>query len=638
MVARRNHVKEKGCNMGEYFRWVNISKREYLCPNDFDCGNKFYESGHKRDPVMRALHELLSFRWKGDAIVFLGDEGQILPDAHYGILRELDMQAKSDDYFDYICENYRNISCLFRETEKVVREEIEDYLEADQKGCPHEQVNQYGIEIHDPFAGLFAMKGRNFRYTVNHTKKEYYSSEEIRVYHESGYSYEYLDPLPVLMGYGRSVKPGLWLDDTIGVSDEVDSKYSFLSEICLKDDGSIMVPRNQDARHMRKIACDWQREFTPLILARGKKYFEEGRVGRVQSDGETYVASVEGTERYEVEITLDGERIEEMDCSCPYAERDNCKHMAAVLFALESEKLAIEELPPVKKPPIISRVPVEMPWLEAIDNLPEAVIRRELLKQVERDEQLKERLAFLYLGKLPEYQLQNWKADLQTIAEDHADRRGRIGCDDVWEFLNDLGNFLESKLPALLEIKAVMDAFHLVWLVMETALEWPVDDPNDEMGFLFVDCEEALRKIFPMATQTQRERMQQWYQEHRNEEWPGDMVYMDYIFKNLTQPELPNIGKRYVKYIDDVPCFLCEGEWISFPKRHHLYYDFVEDTAAYQEAVPVIEEIIKENLDEMYGSFGSCHTIWRQRKQLLMEKYGIEWFSPAQLNRAVCFD
>ena len=130
----------------------------------------------------------------------------------------------------------------------------------------------------------------------------------------------------------------------------------------------------------------------------------------------------------------------------------------------------------------------------------------------------------------------------------------------------------------------------------------------------------------------------QWYQEHRNEEWPSGVDHMDRVFRALDQPEPSVTEKRSIKYIDCVPYFLYKDEWMPFPKRRHLYYDFVEETSAYKEAMPIIEEIIKENLGEMYGCLGSCHAIWHQRKQLLLEKYGIEWFSPAELNRCVCFD
>lgn len=383
---------------------------------------------------------------------------------------------------------------------------------------------------------------------------------------------------------------------------------------------------------------DWQDEFAPHILARGKKYFEEGRVGRIQRDGKTYFASVEGTEDYEVEISLGEECVEEMLCNCPYAEGDNCKHMAAVLFALESGDASIEELPPAKQPTIVSHIPMEMPWLEAIDRLPEDVVRKELLKVADRDERLKERLAVLCLGKLPEGQIQNWKADLQKIAGEYTNRRGRINDEDTWDYLNDLGNFLDAKLPLLIEVKAVMDTFHLVWIVMETALEWEIDDDYDGLCDLFQDCENVLRMLRSMAKDEQWEQMQQWYQEHRNEEWPGGVEYMDRVFRELTQPSAPVTEKRIVKFCGRTPYFLEAGVWIPFPMRGHLYYDFVEETEAYKEAETIIEEIIKENLGELYGHFGSCHAIWHQRKQLLLERYGIEWFSPVELNRGVCFD
>lgn len=114
--------------MGEYFDWVNVNKREYICPGDFDYGNKFHESLHKNNSVLRGLYELLSRRWKGDPVVFLGDEAEISKDTPYGLLRDLLAQAGTNHYHDFICENYRNVSYLFRDAEKEVREGISNYI------------------------------------------------------------------------------------------------------------------------------------------------------------------------------------------------------------------------------------------------------------------------------------------------------------------------------------------------------------------------------------------------------------------------------------------------------------------------------------------------------------------------------
>ena len=383
---------------------------------------------------------------------------------------------------------------------------------------------------------------------------------------------------------------------------------------------------------------DWKEEFAPHIWARGQKYYEDGKVSRIQRCGNTYIASVEGTEDYKVDIAFADTKIAHMHCNCPYALENNCKHMAAVLFALEDDRICIEELPPAKQPPIVSHVPLEMPWLEAIDKLPEEVVRKELLKRADRDDRLKERLALLYLGKLPEGQLQNWKADLQNIAGEYLDPSGRINDENTWEFLEDLSNFLNAKLPLLLEVDAVMDAFHTIWITMETAVEWEIDDYYEQLSEFFYDCLQALRTTWMQATQEQQEQMLQWYKENRKDEWPGGIEQVDQVFQLLTIPNISGKEKRIVKYFEEVPCFHCGGEWVSFPKKGHLYYDFVEETTAYKEAQPVVEEIIKKNLGEFYGCFGSCHKIWQQREQLLWDMYGIEWLSPATLNRAVCFD
>lgn len=408
-----------------------------------------------------------------------------------------------------------------------------------------------------------------------------------------------------------------------------------LKAMVKKDDGVVIVtpPKKQTT-----IESSWKDEFAPHILARGTKYFEEGHVSRIQRVNNTYIADVEGTYEYEVEITIEDGGIKGMLCNCPYAETDNCKHMAAVLCALETEDIAIEELTLAPTPPIVSHIPLEMPWLEAIDNLPEETVRKELLKRADREDWLKERLAVLYLGGLPEGQIQNWKADLQEIASHYINRRGWISDEDAWEFTDDLGDFLNDHLPLLLEVNAVMDAFYLVWIVMETALEWHVDNSDDDVDDLLEGCEERLRKVYSMATDEQREQMMQWYQEHRNPEWPGSVENMDHIFQSLTLANIPVKGNRVIKYVYEAPCFLFDGKWITFPKRGDLYYDFVEDTAVYKEVEPIVEAMIMEILGERYDYFGACHAIWHHKKRLLMEKYGIEWFTPVELNPCVDFD
>ena len=121
--------------MGEYYDWVNIDKKEYICPNDFDLGNKLHESAAAGNPLLGALYNLLSTDWKGDAIVFLGDQTNITDKDTNPVLRRLsaERQAWGEPGYDadYVTEVYRCISGLFKAAEEEVRHEIEGMIEFD---------------------------------------------------------------------------------------------------------------------------------------------------------------------------------------------------------------------------------------------------------------------------------------------------------------------------------------------------------------------------------------------------------------------------------------------------------------------------------------------------------------------------
>ena len=221
--------------MGEYFNWVNVDRREYICPSDFDFGSKYHESMHIGNTFLKALRTLLSTEWKGCRILFLGDEGENPGRSSTGVLASLQEQTELYDpkghYFDMICETYRNVSGLFHEAESEVRKEISYYLEDYRQGPNNDLPNEYGIDIENPFKGLFLKTGRDFLYTINETKKVYYALGLTKVYGNTGIELLDVDPLPMLMGYGRVAEPALWLGDIIRVSDEPELEYALLEEV-----------------------------------------------------------------------------------------------------------------------------------------------------------------------------------------------------------------------------------------------------------------------------------------------------------------------------------------------------------------------------------------------------------------------
>ncbi len=74
----------------------------------------------------------------------------------------------------------------------------------------------------------------------------------------------------------------------------------------------------------------------PLVLLRGQAYHQEGRVTALeQADAKAWTAEVEGTDLYYVHFKLDSEGDFSCTCTCPYDWGPVCKHVIAVLFAIE---------------------------------------------------------------------------------------------------------------------------------------------------------------------------------------------------------------------------------------------------------------------------------------------------------------
>lgn len=126
--------------MGEYYNWVNVDRKEYICPGDFNYGNKRYESCQRDGEVLRALRDLLANEWKGCRIFWMGDECGLPEDTTNDLFNIIKMHCDEMGYgvymFDTVLETYKNISGLYKATEKEVREEIGYFLEEISRGEP----------------------------------------------------------------------------------------------------------------------------------------------------------------------------------------------------------------------------------------------------------------------------------------------------------------------------------------------------------------------------------------------------------------------------------------------------------------------------------------------------------------------
>ncbi len=224
--------------MSEYYNWVNVDRKEYISPLDFGYGNKRHESMLRSNEFLRALHSLLSNEWKGCHVFWMGDETP-LPDTIDSELLAI-MKAQCDEkgyeniaVSDMVCENYRNLSGLFKAADaEDIKCEIGYYLD-DLKASKSNLVNEYGIDPLNPYDGLFLREGADFQYVINTTKKVAYSFEDTKVLRLDGVEENDFDPLPILLGLGHYCGAGEWFGDIIEVADELPQGVTLLEKVTL---------------------------------------------------------------------------------------------------------------------------------------------------------------------------------------------------------------------------------------------------------------------------------------------------------------------------------------------------------------------------------------------------------------------
>lgn len=83
-------------------------------------------------------------------------------------------------------------------------------------------------------------------------------------------------------------------------------------------------------------------------------------------------------------------------------------------------------------------------------------------------------------------------------------------------------------------------------------------------------------------------------------------------------------------------------------ERNGEYYDSIEDDPRAQPLLRAAEQEAKENLKDhpwnpenpkyRAGQLGFTHVYWKEKKRILREKYGISWWTPAQLNPGTAYD
>ena len=129
-----------------------------------------------------------------------------------------------------------------------------------------------------------------------------------------------------------------------------------------------------------------------------------------------------------VEIVLKNNRVAQMDCDCPYAaDGNNCKHMAAVLFAADdTESTEYSLIECITKRDQEKQEARDSALTRAISELSEEQLRLLLTDAAKKHSDIWDRITLIGKNTVDPLVRKRWSADLHEITRRASDRHGFI--------------------------------------------------------------------------------------------------------------------------------------------------------------------------------------------------------------------
>lgn len=274
----------------------------------------------------------------------------------------------------------------------------------------------------------------------------------------------------------------------------------------------------------------WKNMFQPLIWQRGVEYYHDGRVLNLQSGVDRVIAEVEGSEIYTVSVMFNSEKNTIMDysCDCPYGEDGTpCKHFAAVLYAIQDNDF-----------PQTAKENDEHTVEELVNMLSEQQMRDLLIRFAKNNSFITETLQLTVTKSVPRSQQDQWELDLQELTDSASDRSGFIDYDEAYDYCCSLVDYMDDRLPDLLDAGQITEAFHLSWLVFQTGMEQEMDDSDGGTGVIAAYCNAAWSNILEQSDLENQKLILNWFISHFSDFELGEMFLNEYIYDAPWQQEI----------------------------------------------------------------------------------------------------
>lgn len=232
------------------------------------------------------------------------------------------------------------------------------------------------------------------------------------------------------------------------------------------------------------------------ILARGLSYFKGGAITGFSeiSTGE-YEAIISGSEKYSVHLEVLNNTIVKHNCDCPYDMGPVCKHVVAVIFYLQEDKLKLNKpnftIPKKEKKKSVS---------QQVQELLKEISHKELIEFVQKNSKKDKKFRNYFLasfGHLSQDQSKEfYQKQIHSILQTAAGRDGWIGRTEMKYVVNTTQPLLENA-EKYLAGHNFENVFYISTALLEEmtgALQYG-DDSSGDLGYFAESALELLSKL-----------------------------------------------------------------------------------------------------------------------------------------------
>ncbi len=276
-----------------------------------------------------------------------------------------------------------------------------------------------------------------------------------------------------------------------------------------------------ESQHM-----DWENKFDETILDRGYDYFQRGLVSNIKKSGNIIKADVSGSSIYRVSMKIkDGQPIS-ASCDCSYASGNRlCKHMAAVYFAVNDEKVATESESDNQN----------------VENIVEEVsdkdIREFVIETLKLDSTLFNLFKIRY-SKMSKDEFASLKSNINNIFNAYKDRYGYIDYYNAGGFENDLEIFINETVQSLVDSGQLEIAYKLINYIAVKISKLNIDDSDGEIIELMECCDDIWTQIISLTADMKLKRkMFKWFQTKIDKLEPFDDTIDNILFSEFNEQE-----------------------------------------------------------------------------------------------------